>query len=541
MTRAKTAQILLLLMFATSAIACTNLLVTPGASADGSAFVTYTCDGVFHPHLRQSVGADHEPGSMQTVTHWNGEVHAEIPWPARSNTVTSLINEHQVVVAETTFDGRLELHNANDGLHYWGLMNLILQRASTAREAVDTLTHLIETYGYRSTGESFSICDPHEVWIVEMIGAGAEVKGAVWVARKLPDGTISAHANMARIGVFPKDDPKNTMYSDNIFDVAETNGWWSPKDGPLNFREVYDPATVQKKRYCATRVWSLFRRAAPSQEFDPAFHRGDPDAERYPLWIKPDEKITLSDVMSLMRDHYEGTDYDMTVGIDAGPFGCPNRWRPMAWEQEGDEYSWERPISTQQTGFSFIGQCRASMPDPVGGCLWYGVDDTATTVWFPLYAGVTDLPPSYTIGSLGEFSWDSAWWIFNLVANYASLKYDYMIEDIRLVQSEIEGNFIAMQPAIESTAIQLHKQDPALAAEFLTTYSVSAGERVTARWQDLAKTLLTTYNDGYVRDNGQTTEVGYPEDWHRHVLQIRPEQFRLQQAEGDTTTNVLPY
>ncbi len=534
---------LVLLLSAAPVLACTNLLVTPGASADGSAFVTYTCDGVFHPILQITPAADHEPGAVQEVRHWDGTLHAEIPQPARSHAVVRLINDRQVAIGETTFDGRMELWNRDTGLHYWSLMNLALQRAGTAREAVEVIAELIETHGYRSTGESFSICDPREVWIMEMIGAGADVKGAVWVARRLPDGTVSAHANMARIGTFPKDDPDNTLYSDNIFDVAEARGWWSPADGPLDFAKVYCPADAQKLRYCATRVWSLFRRAAPSREadFDPAFHRGDPDAERYPLWIEPDRKLSLEDVMALMRDHYEGTDYDMTAGVDAGPFGCPNRWRPMAWDMDGTTYSWERPISTQQTGFSMIAQCRADLPDPVGGCLWYGVDDTATTVWFPMYAGVTDVPPSFAVGRLDAFSWDSAWWVFNLVANYACLKYDHMIGDIRAVQQELEGGFLAMQPAVEETAAKLHEQDPALAAEYLTTYSVSAGERTTACWRELAECLITVYNDGYVNDDGHAREVGYPESWRRDVLRLRPEQFLLREAEGDTVTNVLPY
>jgi len=533
----------LLLLLAVPAAACTNLLVTPGASADGSAFITYTCDGVFHPILRQRPGADHAPGDVQEVRHWNGDLHASIPWPARSHTVTGLMNEHQVSVAETTFDGRPELHNPDEGLHYWNLMTLILQRAATAREAVDVLIGLIETHGYRSTGESFSICDPREVWLVEMIGAGKGVKGAVWVARRVPDGMISAHANAARIGVFPTDEPKTTLYSDNIFDVAQAHGWWSPADGPLDFRAVYDPANAQKRRYTATRVWSLFRRAAPSQadSFDPAYHRGDPEAERYPLWIRPDHKLALADVMALMRDHYEGTDYDMTAGLDAGAFGCPNRWRPMAWELDGETYSWERPISTQQTGFSMIAQCRADLPDPVGGCQWYGVDDTATTVWFPLYAGVTALPESYTRGSLGTFSWDSAWWVFNVVANYASLKYERMITDIRGAQQELEGRFLAMQPAVEQAAADLHRQDPELAADYLTTYSTAAGERVAARWRDLAGELFVKYNDGYVRGDDGAAEVGYPEGWLRAVVAARPERFLLRQAPADSVTNDLPY
>ena len=508
--------------------------MTPGASADGAAYITYTCDGEFHPLLRRIPAADHAPGAMQEVRHWDGSVSATIPWPAHTWAVNGLMNERQVAIGETTFDGRAELRNPDVGLHYWELMTVVLQRAASAREAVDVLTTLIETYGYRSTGETFSICDPRECWLVEMIGAGPDVTGAVWVARRLPDGTISAHANMARIGEFPRDDRKNCLYSDNIVDVAVAHGWFDPQAGaPFNFRDVYDPADAQKKRYTATRVWSLFRRAAPSRDFSPDFHRGVPGAHDYPLWIEPDSKLALADVMALMRDHYEGTPYDMTQGVDAGPFGCPDRWRPMSWEQDGETYIWERPISTQQTGFSMIAQCRAKLPDPVGGCLWYGVDDTDTTVWFPLYAGATDVPPSYATGSLSEFSWDSAWWDFNLVANYACLKYSYMIEDIRAVQQELEGGFRAMQPAVEETAAKLFKQDPGLCAQYLTTYSVSAGERTAARWRELAGALFVKYNDGYVIEDGSAREVGYPQAWRDDVLRLRPDRFRLPKAAGD--------
>jgi dipeptidase len=524
------------------ASACTNLLVTPGASASGSSFITYTCDGEFHPILRRIPAADHQPGEMQEVKHWDGKASATIPYPPHTWAVNGLMNERQVTIGETTFDGRKELQNKEAGLHYWELMWLTLQRARTAREAVEVLTSLVETHGYRSTGESFSIGDPRECWILEMIGAGPGVKGAVWVARPLPDGTISAHANMARIGEFPRDDPQNCLFSKNVEAVAGAHGWYAPGKGArFNFRDVYDPANAQKKRYTATRVWSLFRRAAPSLNLSPDFHRGVPGTVDYPLWIKPDKPLALADVMALMRDHYEGTPYDMTQGIDAGPFHNPNRWRPMTWQKDGETYSWERPISTQQTGFSMIAQCRAALPDQVGGCLWYGVDDTDTSVWFPLYAGATDLPPSFTIGTLEAFDWNDAWWDFNLVANYACLKRSYMMQDIRAAQKELEDNFRAMQPAVEETAAKLYAQDPALCAQYLTTYSVSSGERVAARWRKLAGELIAKYNDGYVIEQGDEREVGYPQEWLDTVVKLRPGQFKLPKAASDSLIVKPPF
>ncbi len=533
--------VLLLFLLAPAASACTNLLVTPGASADDASYITYTCDGVFHAILRRQPARDFEPGAVHEIRHWDGRIHGEIPQVEHTYAYVNLMNEHQVAIGETTFDGRLELQNREAKLHYWTLMQLALQRARTAREAVEVITSLVEEHGYRSTGESISICDPREVWLLEMIGCGADEIGAVWVARRLPDGTVSAHANMARIGEFPTDD-EDTLYSDNVFEVAIRNGWYDPDAGePFNFRKAYDPPTPQKLRYTATRVWSLLRRAAPSLELSPDFHRGVPGTDDYPLWVEPDAPVSLDGVRDLMRDHYEGTDFDMTMGVDAGPFGNPNRWRPMGWEQDGAKYTWERPISTQQTGFSVIAQCRRDLPDMIGGCLWYGVDDTYTTVWTPLYAGIDDLPGPFATGRLSSFSWDSAWWIFNLVANYACLKYDYMIEDIRAAQDELESGLDAMQPAVEETALELHADDPAAAAAYLTTYSVSTGERVFARWRDLAGELITRYNDGYVRTKGRPEEVGYPEPWRSDVLRLRPEQFKLPADQPDSLQTDLPY
>ncbi|NOZ57831.1 MAG: dipeptidase [Calditrichaeota bacterium] len=519
----------LLLAGASVASACTSILVTKGASKDGSVIITYSCDGEFLPHLRYTPAQDHSPDEVIEIKDWDGNVVARVKQVPHTYAVVGLINEHQVVIGETTFGGRKELRNPQGALHYWTLMNLALQRAKTAREAIQVITSLVEEYGYASTGESFSIGDPNEAWILEMIGPGPGGKGAIWVARKLPDGTISAHANMARIGTFPLDDPDNCLYSKNVISFAIEKGYYDPNSGkPFSFRDAYDPPTPSKLRYCATRVWSIFRRAAPSQHFSPDLHRGVKGAKRYPLWIKPDKKLSVRDVMALMRDHYEGTPYDMTKGVDAGPFGCPNRWRPIEWQVDSVKYAWERPISTQQTAYSFVSQSRSWLPNTVGGVLWYGLDDTYTTCYFPLYCGITEVPEPYTVGSLGKFSWDSAWWVFNFVANYACLKYSYMVKDIQEVQKQLEDKFFAMQPAVEQTALQLLKQDPELAAQYLTDYSVSRGLEVVRRWKALAEHLLTKYNDGYVKDEkGRPKAVGYPEPWLRRVVKEKGDQFRL--------------
>jgi dipeptidase len=352
---------------------------------------------------------------------------------------------------------------------------------------------------------------------------------------------MSAYANAPRIRQLPDEDPNSCLYSDNVVSFAVEQGYYDPSSGgPFDFAAAYGARSQQKRRYTATRVWSIFRRAAPSQQFDPAYHRGESDAAPYPLWIQPDRKLSLADVMALMRDHYEGTEYDMRRGVDAGPFGNPNRWRPMSWEVAGERYTWERPISTQQTGFSFVAQSRAWLPDPVGGVLWYGLDDTYTSCYVPLYAGIDRVPESYTVGTLGKFSWDSAWWVFNFVANLANLKYSYMVEDILAVQREIEGRLLAMQPAVERTAVELGDSDPELMRRYLTEYSVGRAEEVVRRWKALGEFLLTKYNDGYVAGaDEESVERGYPDPWLERVVKERPEQLHLARPENELTD--LPY
>lgn len=530
-----------LIASADSVTGCTSLLVTKGASADGSTMITYTCDGEFHPHLECFPAADHEPGDSIEISDWHGNVYGKIPQVPHTYAVVNMINEHQLAISETTFEGREELVNPKGMLSYWDLIDLALQRARTAREAIKVMTDLVAEFGYRSSGESFSIADPKEVWIMEMIGPGEGGSGAEWVALRLPDGHICAHANKARIGEFPSADFKNCLHSDNVISFAVEKGYYNPSSNrPFLFNETYCPSTPRNLKYCETRVWSIFRRAAPSQQFLSDYHRGVEGAERYPLWIRPDEKLSVDDVFALMRDHYDGTDYDMTIGVDAGPYGCPNRWRPLDWTVDSVEYAWERPISTQQTGFSFVSQSRAWLPDAIGGLLWYGVDDTYTTCYFPLYCSVTEVPKPYTVGRLDHFSWESAWWVFNFVSNFACLKYSFMIEDIRAVQQELEGNFLKMQPVVENAALELSEIDQDLMVRYLTDYSISHGETVARRWRELGERLVTKYNDGYVKDeNGRPRHKGYPESWFEAVVKSRPQQFVLPERNEATPRSKL--
>lgn len=509
--------------------ACTSLLVTKGASEDGSVMITYTCDGEFHPHLEYIPAADYEVGDSLEITDWFGNLRGKIKQVPHTYAVIGLMNEHQLVIGETTFEGREELRNPEGLLHYWDLIILALQRAKTVREAIKVMTDLVAEYGYRASGESFSIADTKEAWILEMIGPDSGGTGAEWVAVKVPDGYISCHANKARIGEFPLNDSKNCFYSANVISFAEEKGYYDPESGePFRFNETYCPSTPKNQRSTGARVWSIFRRAAPSKNFLPDYHRGVKSAEPYPLWIKPDEKLSLADVINLMRDHYERTEYDMTKGIDAGPHGSPYRWRPLTWVLDSVEYAWERAISTQQTGFSFVSQSRSWLPDPIGGVLWYGVDDTYFTCYVPLYCGINEVPRSFATGSLDKFTWDSAWWVFNFVSNYVNLRHCYMLPEVQAVQQDIEGNFLKLQPVVEKTAMGLSKSDPKLMIRYLTDYSIMHAEMVVSRWRELGEYLITKYNDGYVKDeNSRPQNKGYPEEWLREVLKARPNQFRL--------------
>ena len=517
----------LLAAFTSPSQACTNILVTKGASKDGSVMITYSCDGEFVPHPRVIPAADHDPNDSLEFKI-DGKI-VKVPQPPHTYKVVGLMNEHQLVIGETTFSGREELINPQGLFHYWTLMRLALQRAKTAREAIKVITDLVEKYGYRSSGESISIADPNEAWILEIIGPGPGGKGAEWVAVKVPDGYISCHANKARIGTFPLNDPENCLYSKNVISFAIKKGYYDPKSGePFRFNEAYCPDTPRNRRYSDMRVWSIFRRAAPSRHFSAAYARGDQNAKPYPLWIKPDRKLSVADVMSLMRDHYEGTPYDMTKGIDAGPFGAPDRWRPISWKVDSTEYAWERPISTQQTGFSYVSQSRSWLPDGVGGLLWYGLDNTYTSCYMPVYCSVDSFATPLETGSLKQFDWNSAWWIFNLVANYANLRYSYMIKDILKVQKELEGEFLAKQSSIEKVALDLAKTDPRAMERYLTNYSVLQQNKVFKRWKQLAVYLLTKYNDGYVQERpGRPTSKGYPKSWLKRVVKEKGAQYRL--------------
>jgi len=502
--------------------ACTNFLVSRGASADSSTMITYAADShTLYGELAYTPAGKHIEGSLIDVYDWDtGKYLGKIKQVATTYSVVGNMNEHQVAIGETTFGGREILHDPQGGVDYGSLMYLALQRAKTAREAIKVMTDLAAEYGYCSDGESFSISDPKEVWIMEMVGKGPGGKGAVWVARRVPDGYICGHANQSRIRQFPLNDPQNCLYAKDVVSFARDKGLYSGVDRDFSFAETYAPADFEALRFCEARVWSGFRRAAPSLNLPDDYAKGIMGAQPLPLWIKPDKKLSVRDVMQLMRDHFEGTDLDMTKDIGAGPFGLPYRWRPLTWKVDSVEYFNERAISTQQTGFSFVAQSRGWLPDPIGGIFWFGVDDTYSTVYVPMYCGIQAVPKSYAVGTgtFQQFSWDSAFWVFNFVANYAYSRYQDMIQDIQKVQRELEGTFIAQVPELDHAAGALYKSSPQQACDYLTAYCVRTGDETVARWKKLGESLLVKYLDGNVKDElGNVRFPGYPAGWYRTI------------------------
>jgi dipeptidase len=512
---------------------CTNILVTKKASKNGSTYISYSCDGEFHPRLSLIPAADYQPGDSVEIRGWGG-LKGKIPQVLHTYKVVGMINEYQLAMGETTFGGRNELINPDGIFHYYTLMQITLQRAKTAREALDVMISLVETYGYASEGESISIADKDEVWLLEIVGTGPGGKGAVWVAVKIPDGMICAHANMSRIRGFDMNDTRNVRYSKNVVSFAVDKGYYNPESGkPFSFSEAYNPPTEEQVRYSSRRVWSIFRRVSPSLNLSPDWSSYKKGAEPYPLYIKPDHPLDVRDVIALHRDHYEGTEFDMTKDVTAGPFGAPDRWRPMKWTADGKLYSWERPIATQQAGFVHVTESRAHIPDAIGGVYWYGFDNPYTNFFMPFYTSIDRLPESYTRGSLSRFSRDSGWWAVNFVANYANLRWSDMIEDIQAVQKEIEDLMFALQPAVETAAASLLKSNPDMVSKYLTHHCVSSAEMAVKRWWELADLLVTKYNDGYIQTTpGRAEEVGYPEEWLRSEVKKSGKEKRLRETKA---------
>lgn len=498
-----------------SSEACTNLIATKGATADGSVMVTYAADShSLYGELYHRPAMDHPKGSMREIREWDTNKRlGEIPEVAHTYNRVGNINEHQVVIAESTWGGREELADTTGQaiMDYGSLIYVALERAKTAREAIDIMTDLVEKYGYASEGESFSIADKDEVWVMEMIGKGAE-KGAVWVAVRIPDGAISGHANQPRIRKVNFKDKENVRFSKDVVSFAKKRGYYSGKDEDFSFADVYGVLDYGTLRGCDARVWSFFRRFNPEAEKYFAWVDGQ-STEPMPLYIYPTRKVTLQDMKERMRDHFEDTPYEMTSDVGAGPNHVPYRWRPMGFEVDGKKYVNERAIATQQTGWSFVSQSRDNMPDAVGGVLWFGTDDANTCVYMPMYCGMTEVPLELAKGNgdMNTFSDSSNFWMNNWVANQAYNRYDLMIPDIRRVQEKIETDLEEGRPGVEAEYVAL-AADPEALAERLNSDAAEIARTTTDAYRDLARFLLVRYMDGNRKKVDENYQFIYSED-----------------------------
>jgi len=527
--------------------ACTNFLITKGASATGSTYITYAADShLLYGELYYWPATDYPEGSWLEVYEWDtGKFLGKIKQVSHTYSVVGNMNEHQVAIGETTYGGRGELRNKKGIMDYGSLIYIALQRSKTAKEAIKVMTDLVAEYGYYSSGESFSISDPNEVWIMEMIGKGEDKKGAVWVARKIPDGYISGHANQARIRTFPLNEPDNCLYSEDVISLAREKGYYTgKKDKKFSFSEAYAPLDYGALRFCEARVWAAFRKVNSKMDKYEDYAIGDNPNNPMPLWIKPDKKLSTQDVMDLMRDHFEGTKLDMTKDVGAGPYANPYRWRPLTWKVDGVEYCNERAISTQQTGFSFVAEGRSSLPDPIGGIFWFGVDDASSTVYVPMYCGIKEVPETFAVGNgnMMNFS-NSAFWIFNQVTNFAYTRYNVIHPEIEKIQKKLENKFIAFTPAIDMAAKELYKKDKNLALDFITEYSVNQGNNTVKEWRELYAYLFTKYMDGNIKSrkavpanykyvSPDIKQPGYGKDWYKRIIKETGKHFEMKKTPG---------
>ncbi|MCP3930134.1 MAG: dipeptidase [Bacteroidetes bacterium] len=551
-----------------SLLACTNFLITKGASTDGSTMISYAADShVLYGELYHWPAATYPEGTMLKVYEWDtGKYLGKIKQALKTYNVVGNINEHQVAIGETTYGGRRELGSQKGAImDYGSLIYIALQRSKSAREAIKVIASLMEEYGYYSSGESFSISDPNEVWLMELIGKGEGEKGAVWVARMIPDGYVSGHANQARVTTFPQSlkrgaissaqmdkimDPKvNTIFAEDVISFARKKGFFDGKDADFSFSDTYAPVDFGGARFCEARVWSMFRKVATGMDKYAEYAKGHDLSNRMPLWVKPDKKISLQDMFGFMRDHFEGTELDMSKDIGAGPFALPYRWRPLTWEIDGVQYCNERAVATQQTGFSFISQSRNWLPNPMGGILWFGMDDASTSVYMPMFCGMTEVPKGFEkgFGSLMEYQHESAFWTFNEVANLAYTRYNVIFPEVEKTQLELENKYIASNEAISEAAAKLYKVDESLGLDFITDYSVNQGTNCVKKWRELYNFLFAKFMDGNIKktdglqfiDNGEGRNIpaspdqpGYGEEWLKKIINATGDHFKMQGAPG---------
>ncbi len=556
-------------IFFSESYACTNFLITKGASADGSVMISYNADShLLYGELYHWPATDWADGTMLDVYEWDtGKYLGKIPQVSHTYNVTGNMNEFQVAIGETTYGGRSELHHQKGAImDYGSLIYIALQRSKTAREAIKVMTDLAEKYGYYSEGESFSVSDKNEVWIFEMIGKGQGEKGAVWVARRIPEGYISGHANQARITTFDfqkknkwNDSKANTFNSPDVISFARKKKWYVGNDKDFSFSDTYAPVDFGAARFCEMRVWSMFKdvKSDMAKYFD--YAKGDIEhaksfadgrknpngyaTNRMPLWIKPDKKITLQNMLDFLRDHLEGTPLDMSKDVGAGPFELPYRWRHLTWKITSDgskeleklfkkyktdtlEFCNERATATQQTGFTFVAQSRSWLPDEIGGIIWFGVDDAASTVYTPIYSASYKVPETFAVGNgkMMEWSDNSAFWTFNQVSNFAYLAYNRIHPEIDKKQHDLEKSFQNKVKAIDAGAQILYKTDKKEALDFVTDFSVNNANNLVYQWKDFYHYLFMKYMDGNVKTpnpghlNPHLSQPGYGEVFYRRIV-----------------------
>ena len=532
----------------TAANACTNFIVGKKASTDGSVICSYNADdyGLFIGLCHFPAGK-HAKGEMRKIYDWdNKKYHGEIPEAPETYNVIGNINEYQVTIGETTYGGREEMRDSTGILDYGSLIYVALQRSKTAREAIKVMTSLVEKYGYNSGGETFTICDPNEAWIMEMMGKGPGSRGAVWVAIRIPDNAICGHANQSRIRTFNQKDKENVMFSKDCISFARSKGWFTGKDKDFSWNETYAAPDFGGRRFCDARVWSFFR------HFDKGFDRylpwaegKDPNAEPMPLWIVPDRKVSVQDIEACMRDHYEGTALSLDRDLGQGVWEMPYRPTPLQYEVDGKKYFNERPTSTQQTGFSYVSQMRSWLPRQIGGVLWFGNDDGNMVAYTPIYCGNTIQPECYNTPGADAvtFSDKNAFWVCNWVSNMTYPRYSQLFPSLKAVRDSLEQSYFAQQAGIEEKAQGLYRQSPAQAVAYLNNYSNTKAQQMLDRWKKLATYLIVKYNDMAVKPekNGvfertpeglgaRVSRPGIPENVARQLVRQTGDRYAVPEA-----------
>lgn len=547
----RTLTTLCLLAATAASWACTNFIVGKKASADGSVFCSYNADdyGLFIGLCHYPAGT-HPKGTMRQIVNWDTHEHlGEIPEAPVTYNVVGNINEYQVSIGETTYGGREEMVNPEGLIDYGSLIYLALQRSRTAREAIKVMTTLAQTYGYCSGGETFTICDPNEAWIMEMQGKGPGVKGVVWVAQRIPDDAICAHANQSRIGRFDMKDKDNVMYAKDVVDFARKKGWFKGKDADFSWKDAYAKPDFSGRRFCDARVWSFFNRFVDGfDRYLPWAEGKDPNAEDMPLWVKPKHKVSLRDVQAAMRDHYEGTPLALdSTDMGGGIWQMPYRPTPLTFTVDGKKYFNERPVSTQQTAFSYVAQLRSWLPRQVGGVLWFGNDDGNMVAYTPVYCGTTTVPDCYDERKADgtHFSMNNAFWVCNWVSNMVYPRYSLMFDDLKQVRDSLERSYLAQQSAVEARALEtLRTQGEQAAVQQLNQYTNTQAAAMLSRWKELATYLIVKYNDMVVKpeSNGQFTltpagigarpvRKGYPAAFARKLVQSTGDKFLVPEGQ----------